>query len=590
MRIFDANITISTIEFFKQNQVLSLELMNQKLKSVCGVNSFFDSQFEVDNLLSKIINNHSIVDKIDRTEYGDFQTNENLSNNICNLLKEENISPEIILEPTCGKGNFIISSLKVFKDIKYIYGIEIYKPYIWETKFSILDYFLNNKTDSLPEINIFHQNVFNFDFNKISIHHKHQSILVIGNPPWVTNSKLSTLNSKNLPQKSNFKKHKGLDAITGKANFDIGEYISIKLLSIFSKLNGSFAFLIKNSVVKNILLEQKHLNHSISNIKQFNINTKKEFNVSVNACLFTCIFNKNPEYTISEYDFYSNKHLKKYGWINKKFVANIKSYVTTESLDGKFPFNWRQGVKHDASKIMELERKNGYYRNNKDETVDIENDLIYCLLKSSDLKESTIDTSRKYTIITQKKIGQETKYIKEQYPKTFNYLSSNIEYFNKRKSSIYKGKPKFSIFGIGDYSFKPFKVAISGMYKTTKFVLVKSNNSKPIMLDDTCYFVGFDTLIDAQITQFLLNKEVTQAFINSIVFLDAKRMITKDILMRIDLFEIIKNTKFSELQTEIFEINNKNWEDYKYKIIEKRYKENQQLHLWDTTNYIQQAI
>jgi len=38
------------------------------------------------------------------------------------------------------------------------------------------------------------------------------------NPPWVTNSQLSALNSNNLPAKSNFKQAKGIDAITGKQN------------------------------------------------------------------------------------------------------------------------------------------------------------------------------------------------------------------------------------------------------------------------------------------------------------------------------------------------------------------------------------
>ena len=32
-------------------------------------------------------------------------------------------------------------------------------------------------------------------------------------------------------------------------------------------------------------------------------------------------------------------------------------------------------------------------------------------------------------------------------------MSANKEYFDKRKSSIYRDKPDFSIFGVGDYSF-----------------------------------------------------------------------------------------------------------------------------------------
>ncbi len=235
-----------------------------------------------------------------------------------------------------------------------------------------------------------------------------------------------------------------------------------------------------------------------------------------------CSLNKEPDVTIAEYNFYTKNLIREYGWINNKFVANIDLYIKSEKIDGKFPFVWRQGVKHDASKIMELETVNGNYLNNNKETVEIEKDLVYALLKSSDLKGNVIEKSRKYTIVTQKKVGQETKYIKELFPKTYNYLFSNIAYFNKRKSSIYNGKPLFSIFGIGDYSFKPYKVAIAGMYKSTTFSLVKPIDNKPVMLDDTCYFIGFETLVEAEITQILLNKEITQDFIQSIAIKNPK--------------------------------------------------------------------
>jgi len=565
MRIFEANISGYCINFFESLNKLPLDILNSKIKSICGIASFFATQSEIDELTGTILNQKFLVCESDRAEYGDFQTNKNLSENICKLLYKQNISPEIIIEPTCGKGNFIISSIKTFKNIKFIYGIEIYKPYVWETKFALLDYFLNNNSN-IPEITIYHFNIFDFDFNEIYNKHRNQKILIIGNPPWVTNSKLSTLESDNLPMKSNFKKQNGFDAITGKGNFDIGEYISIKLLSKFSNQNGYFSFLIKNSVVKNILLEQYKIKYRISKIQQFDIDAKKEFNASVNACLFLCSLNKEPEFIIDEYDFYSTELIRKYGWIDQKFVADVDVYSKINDIDGKFPFVWRQGVKHDASTIMELDKLNGYFINKNNDKVVIENDLVFCLLKSSDLKGSIIDTSRKYTIITQKKIGQETIYIKNQFPETYNYLLNNIEYFNKRKSSIYKGKPLFSIFGIGDYSFKPYKVAISGMYKTTIFSLIKPNANKPIMLDDTCYFVGFDTLIETEITRFLLNKKTTQRFIQSIAFKDAKRMITKDLLMRIDLCQIAKNTDFCELKISVKDICEKDWIEYKESI------------------------
>ena len=581
MKVFETNITYSIIDFLKKSKEHSYENINIKIKSISGINYFFKNQSEFNELINIISNSNDIIEEPDRTEYGDFQTNKNLSDNVCKLLKKSVIKPEVIIEPTCGKGNFIISCLQTFNDIKYIYGIEIYRPYVWETKFRILDYFLENTKKNPPEINIFHHDIFDFNFKKIIEKHESQKLLIIGNPPWVTNSKLSSIGSKNSPQKSNFKNHKGYDAITGKGNFDIGEYISIKLISEFSKLNGHFAFLVKNSVVKNILLEQNKSKYQISNIKQYNIDAKKEFNVSVNACLFLCSLNNNIEKTIQEYDFYSKKMIKKYGWYDNNFVANIDLYQKAKNIDGKFPYEWRQGLKHDASKVMEFEKINGYYINNIKETVDLEEDLIYGLLKSSDLKGTVIDKPRKFTIVTQRKVGQPTNYIKQLYPKTYNYLTKNIDFFTKRKSKIYKGKPPFSIFGIGDYSFKPYKVAISGMYKTTLFSLVKPNGNKPLMLDDTCYFIGFDTLIEAEITRFLLNKKITQDFIKAIAFKDAKRMITKDLLMRIDLIKIIKETNFEELQKIFKKLNIDDWIHYKENIIKNHYKINRQLSLFE---------
>jgi hypothetical protein len=55
--------------------------------------------------------------------------------------------------------------------------------------------------------------------------------LFIENPPWATNSELSSIESENVPQKSNIKNLRGIEAITGKSNFDITEYIIIKLLT-----------------------------------------------------------------------------------------------------------------------------------------------------------------------------------------------------------------------------------------------------------------------------------------------------------------------------------------------------------------------
>jgi len=557
MTIFEANISPLVIDFFKTNlsKVNAFEPANELLEEISGIKLFFNNEQELIEL---------------RNKYGDFQTNEDLASKVTTYLYKTGIAPSFIIEPTCGKGTFILAAIQQFETIKKVVGIEIYYPYVWETKFSILELFLNKKPACKPAIEIIHQDIFNFDLDGLAKENKHLNTLIIGNPPWVTNSELSTLNATNLPQKSNFKNHKGIDAITGKGNFDIGEYISLQILRNFDKCKGTFAFLVKSAVVKNILQDQWKTKYQIGKIRKLNIDAKKEFKVSVDACLFLTNFNATPEFTCQEIDFYTQKGITEFGWHKGKFVYSISDYNQAESLDGKSPFVWRQGMKHDCSKIMELNRLNDHFINGYKQEVTPEKDLLYGLLKSSDLKNAVINAYRKTTIVTQKKVGQDTSYIKREYPKTYHYLDSNRAYFDKRKSSIYRGKPPFSIFGIGDYSFAKYKVAISGMYKRTTFSLVLPENDKPLMLDDTCYFIGFDTVEEAQIAQKILNSDIVQSFLKAIIFLDAKRPITKDVLMRIDL-----KKAYHLLAQETNITDDQDWNSFGDKFIEKEEASNQ---------------
>lgn len=559
MKLLEANISLLVADFFSNNLsgVSVVESANKLLQFTTGIKSFFSDESELLELKEKLSISLSFVNEPDRAEYGDFQTNKLLANKIANRLHEHGINPEIIIEPTCGKGNFIVASLNNFSGIKQIIGIEIYKPYVWETKFNILDFFLKNPKCNKPVIELFHDNIFDFDFKTLSNLVINNNLLIIGNPPWVTNSQLGSLNSNNLPKKSNFKNQKGLDAMTRKGNFDIAEYITLSLFDAFENTNGHLALLVKNSVVKNIVFNQKAKPYRIGSIEKHCIDSKKEFNVSVESSLLFCRLNSNPEFECREYNFYNKEMLLNFGWSENKFVSNKANYLHTQSIDGTCPFEWRQGIKHDCSAIMELERANGYYLNKLNENVIIEDDLVFGLLKSSDLKNTVINETRKYTIVTQSKIGQETNYIKYQFPKTYNYLYKHLSVFQSRKSSIYKGKPLFSIFGIGDYSFKPYKVAISGLYKTFHFTLVLPQNDKPVMLDDTCYFIGFKNIEYAVYATILLNSPQTEDFLRSITFRDAKRVFTKDILMRIDLLKLTSNCSKQYINEQLKYMNDK---------------------------------
>jgi hypothetical protein len=218
----------------------------------------------------------------------------------------------------------------------------------------------------------------------------------------------------------------------------------------------------------------------------------------------------------------------------KELVADVNAYAQLRDLDGLSYYKWRSGVKHDAARVMELTREQSGYKNGLGELVHIEDAYLYPLLKSSDLANRKLIPS-KYVLLTQKQPSDDTSGIKTRAPNTWNYLLSHADILDGRQSMIYQKRPRFSIFGIGEYSFAPWKVAVSGFYKSLRFQVIGSFQGKPFAVDDTCYFVPCESKQEAAFVEGLMNSDLCQRFLHSLAFMDAKRPITIDILNRVDL-------------------------------------------------------
>lgn len=478
-----------------------------------------------------------------KREYGDYQTPVDFAEKVCIYLKEyRHIKPSAIVEPTCGIGSFLKSSL-LFNANEY-YGIEINPQYCAICKNTISD----------NRVNIINSDFFAFS-SKALIKDKRQ-ILVVGNPPWVTNSTLSALGSDNLPVKANFKELKGIDAITGASNFDICEYIILQLINEYRNTNTIISMLCKTSVARNVFKELKRncINFSSCDILEFD--AIKVFGINASACVLLIQLSEetiSPD-ICSVYDFENpGTHKLQFGYLDGQFYSNLD--IDTENFDGRCCFKWRQGVKHDCSKVMELTMRNGALQNGQKETVHIEDDIVFPLIKSSMFKSPIIHSFSKYVIVTQKKAREETKHLEQDVPKTWEYLIDNVEFFESRKSSIYKGAPMFSMFGVGDYSYSKYKVGVSGFYKQPLFSVLYSDDDKPVMTDDTSYFICFDSYDMAYVAMLLLNSEKVQGFLTSIAFLDAKRPYTKKVLERIDFDKIVSSLSLEELTKTEKELN-----------------------------------
>ncbi|MXX76196.1 MAG: SAM-dependent DNA methyltransferase [Holophagales bacterium] len=458
-----------------------------------------------------------------KIEYGDFQTPAVLAREVCKVLRNLGIDPRLILEPTCGKGSFLQAAVHAFPACKKVLGYEIRPEYVQMAR-------------SIEGAAVFCQDFFQKDWLS-TFRDLQEPALIIGNPPWVTNSALGTLGGSNLPQKSNFRGLNGLEAKMGKSNFDISEWMLIHLLECLSGREAALAMLCKTGVARKVLHHAWGQNLEMEDSRMYLIDAVKHFNASVDACLLVCILKpggRSKECTVFSDLGTSPEAQSTVAFRDGRLVADLASYKSHGHILGESPLKWRSGVKHDCSRIMELVRTDaGEFRNGLGEVVALESTNLYPMLKSSDLLRGSPTPSR-YMLVTQCAVGEDTSRLQRESPRTWEYLQSHSKLLDSRRSSIYKNRPRFSVFGVGPYSFTPWKVAISGFAKRLDFHCIGPYRQKPVVVDDTCYFLPCKTKEEAGLLTKLLNSPAARSFFHAFIFWDAKRPITAQLLAALD--------------------------------------------------------
>ena len=476
-----------------------------------------------------------------RKEFGDFQTPLELAQQILQVMQRDfDTNWSRLLEPTCGHGNFIRAALDSSCHFDEIIGIEIQAEYAQRAR--------QIPTNS-TRLEIIQSNIFTFDSRALNWH-TDGNLLILGNPPWITNAELSALDSTNIPLKSNFKHLSGLDALTGKSNFDVTEYIWIKLLHEMQQQTATFALLCKTAVARKVLTYAQQQRLPIVDARLYRINSQQWFGAAVDACLFSLsLADDTPDYTAKVYaGLNAVEPEQTWGFVSGRLVSDIATFRRLSHVYRVSPLEWRQGIKHDAASVMELVRTDSGWINKQGNHVDVEDEFRYPLLKSSDIQHGSQRAMTKAVIIPQRTIGEDTLRLAQIAPRLWHYLKQHEALFLSRKSSIYKNKPPFSIFGVGDYSFAPYKVIVSGFYKVPFFLSVGSVAGQPMMCDDTAYLLPCETALQAALISALLNHPETIQFIKSLMFSDSKRPITKSLLQTIDLVALLHHLPLTDIR------------------------------------------
>jgi hypothetical protein len=177
-------------------------------------------------------------------------------------------------------------------------------------------------------------------------------VLVVGNPPWVTNSELGQLGSTNLPTKSNFQGLRGFEARTGKSNFDIAEWMLLRLIDALPRRwrDGDALQDDDRAQSASPLVEDRQFQTGCARL--FHIDAMADFGVAVDACLFFITGRRGKERVATMHnDLSTTAPSTRFGFVGGDLVSDIDAYQRNRDLDGGCSsYVWRSGVKHDAAK------------------------------------------------------------------------------------------------------------------------------------------------------------------------------------------------------------------------------------------------
>jgi SAM-dependent methyltransferase len=463
-----------------------------------------------------------------RRDLGDFQTPPGLVSAILDRLDSLGVPRSRVLEPTCGRGHFLAALLDRRDPPREMFGLEIQADHLEVARASL---------GADPSIGLEQADLFAIDLARRPAWRTDGPLLVVGNPPWVTTAELGRLNSTNRPSRSRIAGVSGLDARTGRSNFDLAEAVWVKLLSELDEPGTTIALLCKTATARNVLRWGVRASRPIASASIHRIDARQWFGAAVDACLFVVRIGQGTTSSTAEVyaDLASDIPESVVGVVDGMLVADLEAFGSCSHAFGRCTRTWRQGVKHDAAGVMELVADRGGWRNGRGEIVDVEPDRLFPLLKGADLASDSGDRPTRGVLVTQHRLGEDTRTLSDRAPRLWSYLGLHAGAMSARKSKIYSDRPPYAMFGIGDYTFAPHKVAVSGLHKSPVFRAIGPVDGRPVLLDDTCYFLPCETAIEAADLATRLNGPIARTLIGSLTFRDAKRPITKALLQRIDI-------------------------------------------------------
>jgi hypothetical protein len=190
----------------------------------------------------------------------------------------------------------------------------------------------------------------------------------------------------------------------------------------------------------------------------------------------------------------------------------------------------RHGVKDDAEAVFGIER---------DQLDQLDGELVYPYLKSRHIIKYGL-FGHELRVVPIRTANEENEAaIREQYPATYQYLADHRDQLTARSSSWLDGGTFYNIFGVGEYTWSPYKVVWCRLGFKPHFAVISTVEdptlgAKMVVPGDHCMFIGTDSEQEAHALCALLNSAVYQKSLRDIAS-KGKASLSKAVVSELEL-------------------------------------------------------
>jgi hypothetical protein len=199
---------------------------------------------------------------------------------------------------------------------------------------------------------------------------------------------------------------------------------------------------------------------------------------------------------------------------------------------GECAHDIRHGVKDDAKAVYALDRE---------QLGTLESDHVFPYLKSRHVVKFGL-FGHDLQLVPLRRMGEDNEAeLREQCPRTYDYLVANRDRLASRASSWLDRGPFYTLFGLGDYTWADYKVVWCRLGFKPHFAVVSTREDpdlgeKQVVPGDHCMFVATDERREAHLLCALLNSAPYQRTIRSIAS-NGKSSLSKSVISKLRLPE-----------------------------------------------------